>query len=163
MNGKVEIIYYNDVHMKVLADPDIRQEIKEYFKFRPLNYQFNPSFKNKVWDGWLYLYSPFNPVMYVGLLHYVLKFCKDRDYEVSLDKNLVEREEFDDDYAFQLAKEINSPYQPRDYQNDYVVHCLREGRALVIAPTACLDPQTLMEVDLDEEAAEFLNLSRLGT
>ena len=34
------------INLKVTADPGIRQEIQEFFSFRPANYQFTPSFRN---------------------------------------------------------------------------------------------------------------------
>jgi superfamily II DNA or RNA helicase len=136
MSDVVRVEYFNDVHMKVLADPDIRQELRDYFKFRPLNYQFNPKFKNKIWDGYIYLYKPFEPLIYVGLLHYVKKFCVDRGYEIQIDKRVEDRENVDDGYGYWLSKKANIPLEIRDYQNDYVVHCIREKRALILSPTS---------------------------
>ena len=132
----VELHYYDEVNMKVLSEPDIRQELREYFKFRPLSYQFNPRYKSKVWDGYIYLYNPFKPILYVGLIQYIAKFCEDRGYELRIDPKLIANESVDDDYAYQLAKMINSPFQPRDYQNEYVNHCIRNNRTLVISPTS---------------------------
>lgn len=132
----VELHYYDEVHMKVLAEPDVRQELREYFKFRPLDYQFSPRYKSKVWDGYIYLYNPFKPIIYVGLIQYIAKFCEDRGYNLQIDPKLVADESVDEDYAYQLAKMINSPYQPRDYQNEYVNHCIKNNRTLVISPTS---------------------------
>jgi superfamily II DNA or RNA helicase len=136
MSDLVKVEYFDDVHMKVTADPDIRQELRDYFRFRPLNYQFNPKFKNKIWDGYIYLYKPFEPKIYVGLLHYVKKFCEDREYAIEIDRRISQKEKVDDDYGYQLAKETNFPLSLRDYQNDYVVHCIRENRALILSPTS---------------------------
>lgn len=136
MNDIVKVEYINHTHMKVTSDPGIRQELSDYFSFRPEGYQFVPSFRNKVWDGYIRLYSPFNPLVYVGLLPYLVKFCQDRDYDLDVDNALLGKETIDDDYAYQIAEEIKSPYKPRDYQNDYVVHCLRNKRALILSPTS---------------------------
>ena len=136
MTDIVKVEYINAAHMRVTSDPSIRQELSEYFAFRPEGYQFNPKYKNKIWDGYIRLYTPFKPVLYVGLLPYLHKFCKDRNYELEVDSQLLEKIDIDDDYGYQLAKEINSPYTPRDYQNDYVVHCLRNKRAVVLSPTS---------------------------
>jgi len=136
MNDIVKVENINHTHMRVTSDPSIRQELSDYFSFRPEGYQFVPSFKNKVWDGYIRLYSPFNPFVYVGLLPYLIKFCQDREYDIDIDDALIGQENIDDDYAYQIAKEIKSPYTPRDYQNDYVVHCLRNKRALILSPTS---------------------------
>jgi len=133
---KVTIAYLDEVHMKVTSTPDVRQELCDYFKFRPLGYLFNPSYRNKIWDGYIRLYSPFKPILYVGLLHYIVKFCEDRDYEIEIDPKLIVNEKVDDDYAYQLAKQIKSPYEPRDYQNVYVNHCIKNQRALILSPTS---------------------------
>lgn len=136
MSDIVKVEYLNEVYMRVTSDPSVRQELSEYFSFRPEGYQFVPSYQNKIWDGYIRLYSPMKPVLYVGLLPYLYKFCKDREYEIVVDSKLVETENIDDDYGYQLAKDINSPFTPRDYQNDYVVHCLKNKRALILSPTS---------------------------
>jgi len=132
----IKVEYVNEVHMKVTADPSIRQELYEYFSFRPEGYQFVPSYKTRQWDGYLRLYTPFKPFLYVGLLSYIYKFAEGRGYKLDIDDKLSQKEKIDDDYGYQLAKEINSPFVPRDYQNDYVVHALRNKRALIISPTS---------------------------
>jgi len=40
MTDIVRVESLNDVHMKVLADPSVRQEIMNYFSFRQEGYQF---------------------------------------------------------------------------------------------------------------------------
>lgn len=132
----IKVEYINSVHMNVTSDPSVRQELSEYFSFRPEGYQFVPSYKNKVWDGYFRLYNPWKPILYVGLLPYLTKFCVDRGYDIDVDKALSEQIDIDNDYGYQLAKHIKSPYVPRDYQNDYVVHCLRNKRALIVSPTS---------------------------
>ena len=66
MTDVVRIEYFDDAYMKVLADPGIRQELMEYFSFRPPGYQFTPSYKNKMWDGYIRLYNPMRPLLYTG-------------------------------------------------------------------------------------------------
>lgn len=136
MSDLVKVEYLNDVNMRVTADPSIREELREFFSFRPENYKFVPSFKNKMWDGWIRIYQPMAPLLYVGLLPYLIKFCKDREYEMDIDTQLTELEVVEDNYAYDFAKHIKSPYEPRDYQNEYVTHCIKHKRALLISPTS---------------------------
>ncbi len=124
------------INLKVTADPGIRQEIQEFFSFRPANYQFTPSFKNKVWDGFIRLYSPMRPTLMVGLMKKLIIFCEDRGYDIKAPDHLIHGEEIPDDYGITIAKEVNCKFTPRDYQNKYIVDALRDSRSLSLSPTS---------------------------
>lgn len=136
MNDIVRIEYLNDVHMKVLADPGIRQELMEYFSFRPPGYQFTPAYKNRVWDGYIRLYQPMKPLLYTGLVDYIKKFCKDREYDLAIPKSMLPDDDVPDSYVEELAEEIKSKLKPRDYQIQYVLNALRNKRSLSLSPTS---------------------------
>lgn len=136
MNDIVRVEKINEVHMKVTADPSVRQEIMNYFSFRPEGYQFSPKFKARVWDGYVRLYQPLRPTLYVGLLNYLKKFCDDREYELEAPSEMITPEEIPDDYGYEIAKEIGCKFTPRDYQNDYIVNALRLRRSLSLSPTS---------------------------
>lgn len=136
MSELVKVEHINSVHMKVSADPGTLQEISEYFSFRPEGYQFSPKYKNRIWDGIIRLFQPMRPKLYVGLFPKLKKFCDDRGYDLEAPDNIAADEEFDDDYAVQLAEEIKCKFTPRDYQNDYVVNALRKRRSLSLSPTS---------------------------
>lgn len=135
---RVEVEYHNEIHMIVKSDPGIREEIKEYFSFKPEGFQFSPAFKNKMWDGFIRLYNPYRPKLYVGLLDYLRKFCDDRGYELVVDPVYGEKENIPDDYGYTIAKEVglSEKFQLRDYQNDYIVNALRCRRSLSLSPTS---------------------------
>lgn len=135
MSDLVEIEYLNSVHMRIVTDASIKQEMSDHFSFRPSGYQFNPKFKMRVWDGYIRLFSPFKPILYVGLLPHVVQFCKDRDYQVIVPDGMQD-EKIDDNYAYELAKEVGCKFTPRDYQNEYVVTALRKKRSLSLSPTS---------------------------
>ena len=136
MGDVVNVEYINSVHMKVTADPGIRQEISEYFSFKPEGWQFNPKVRARVWDGTIRLYQPMRPTLYVGLLPKLREFCEARDYHLNVPDEIGLDEKIDDDYGIELAKEINCKFIPRDYQNDYVVNALRKRRSLSLSPTS---------------------------
>jgi superfamily II DNA or RNA helicase len=136
MSEIVTVEYFNDVHMKVLADPSVRQEIMNYFSFQPAGYQFSPKYKARIWDGWVRLYQPMRPLLYTGLLSYLKKFCDDRGYELVVPDEMIMEEAISDDYGYQIAKEIGCKLEPRDYQNDYIVNALRNRRSLSLSPTS---------------------------
>ena len=130
----VEII--NAVYLKVNADSGIRMELEDYFKFQPSGYQFNPSYKNRVWDGWIRLFQALRPKLYVGLFSKLVKFCEDRGYDLKAPDHLYVAEEIPDDYGYQIAKDIGCKFEPRDYQNQYVVDAIRDSRSLSLSPTS---------------------------
>ena len=68
MTDVVNVEQINAVYLKVTADPGTRQEIQQFFSFRPNNYQFTPAYKNRMWDGWIRLYQPMRPTLFVGLM-----------------------------------------------------------------------------------------------
>lgn len=136
MSDIVRVEHLNEVHMKVLADPSVRQEIMNFFSFRPEGYQFSPKYKARVWDGWIRLYQPLRPVLYVGLSNYLRKFCEDRGYELQFSDDWTDQEKIDDNYGYEIAKLVKSKFTPRDYQNDYIVNALRNRRSLSLSPTS---------------------------
>ena len=136
MNDVVKVEKVNDVHIKVTSDPGLRHELMEYFSFRPPGYQFVPSFKNKIWDGYVRLYNPMKPYLYSGLLEYLTKFCTDRGYEISIPQELQPSLDIDDDYVLRLAEALKTPMTPRDYQVDYILNALRNSRSLSLSPTS---------------------------
>ncbi len=125
------------INLKVTADPGIRQEIQQFFSFRPSGYQFNPSFRNKIWDGYIRLYSPMRPTLLVGLMKKLIIFAEDRGYDINAPDHLIHGEDgIPDDYGITLAKEVNCKFVPRDYQNRYIVDALRDNRSLSLSPTS---------------------------
>lgn len=136
MSDIVVVEKVNEVHIKVLTDPGLRQELMQYFSFRPPGYQFVPSYKNKIWDGYVRLYNPMKPLLYTGLLEYLTKFCVDRGYELQIPRELRPRTDIDDEYVVRLASELGASLEPRDYQVDYVLNALRNNRSLSLSPTS---------------------------
>jgi superfamily II DNA or RNA helicase len=132
----VSIEKVNDVYVRVNADPGVKMEMSEYFTFKVPGAEFMPAVRNKVWDGKIRLLNTMTGMIYAGLIPYILKFCNSREYHVTIDKGLVPSNTVNDDAGMQLAKEFNSPFTPRDYQNEAVVHALKGERALLLSPTA---------------------------
>ena len=136
MTDVINVEKFNEVYMKVTADPGIRQELMNYFSFRPPGYQFTPSYKNKVWDGYVRLYNPMKPILYAGLIEYLKKFCEDREYDIKVPFEMEPHTDIPDDYIDDLVKEIGAKLKPRDYQIDYILNALRNNRSLSLSPTS---------------------------
>jgi len=136
MSEIVRVEQINAVHLKIIADSGVKMELENYFKFQPNGYQFNPSYKNRIWDGWIRIFSAMRPALYVGLYPRLKKFCEERGYVLDAPEHLILGEEVPDDYGYQIANEINCKFQPRDYQNQYIVDAIRDGRSLSLSPTS---------------------------
>tara|TARA_R110000737_G_scaffold353041_1_gene401888 strand:+ start:1105 stop:2562 length:1458 start_codon:yes stop_codon:yes gene_type:complete len=133
---EVSIEKVNEVYVRVNADPGVKMEMSEYFTFEVPGAKFMPSVRNKVWDGKIRLLNVMTGMIYAGLVPYILKFCNVREYHVTVDKGVVPNNPVQDTAGLDLAKEFNSPFVPRDYQNNAVVHALKSDRALLLSPTA---------------------------
>ena len=126
----------NEVYNKVICEPGVGYEIKDYFTFKVPNYQFMPAYKNKLWDGNIYLFNPMNCLLYGGLTEQLEIFCKSRDYKLELlsdfsSDNMSVKE------ALDFVKSLNLPFQPREYQLEAFVRCVRSRRKMLLSPTGC--------------------------
>ena len=136
MVDEVAIEKLNELNVRVEADAGIKMELSEYFTFEVPGAKFMPSVRNKYWDGKIRLFNAMTGTVYAGLVPYIHKFCKPRNYEVTYINDVHELQEVNDDAGYQLAKEYNAAFTPRDYQNNAVVHALRHNRGLLLSPTA---------------------------
>ena len=131
----------NEVYLHIEADPHVYYELRDTFQFEVPNAKFSPSYKNKWWDGIIYLFNTNNGEIYVGLLIRVIQFCKDHNYTY----------EFKNNKYYGLPFEVNesisnegvkdyvtsiSNHTPRDYQIDGIYQALKYNRKVIVSPTA---------------------------
>jgi len=82
-----------------------------------------PAYKNKFWDGKIRLFNPLTCLIYTGLMPYVEKFCKERNYLVDYIDDFS-CEEFSLKEAKDFVAKIKPTMQPRDYQLDcFCIRC----------------------------------------
>lgn len=132
----VEIEKVDEVYVRVNADPSTKMELSDFFTFEVPGASFMPAVRNKVWDGKIRLFNAMTGMVYVGLVPYIHTFCKSRNYDVQHINDVYELQTINDDAGYQLAKEYDTAFEPRDYQNDAVVHALKHNRAMMLSPTA---------------------------
>lgn len=132
----IQVEKIDNVNIKVIAEPSTKMELSGYFEFFVPGYKFMPAYKNRMWDGKIRLFNAMTGTIYAGLLPYIIKFAKDRGYDVTVDKALYPEDDFYENAGFDLAKEFDSAFTPRDYQNDAVAHALYNNRTLFLSPTA---------------------------
>jgi superfamily II DNA or RNA helicase len=140
-NGHIIIQKKNEVYLIIQAEPHIYYELRDAFQFEVPNAKFSPSYKNKWWDGRIYLFNVDTREIYIGLLDRIIRFCETHNYTY----------EFTNNKFYGLPFEINeniskegvkdymtaiSRHAPRDYQIEGVYDALRHNRKLLISPTA---------------------------
>ena len=136
MIEKISIDKKNEVHMLVQSEPGVEQEISEYFTFFVPGYRFMPSYKNKMWDGKIRLYNLRSKELYTGLLNHLLRFTKDREYEVEYKSFPRILNKYNKDDYERFVKSLVLNIHARDYQIDAFLHAINHERCLLLSPTA---------------------------
>ncbi len=131
----VQVEKYDEVYIKVKAEPSIMMEMSEYFTFEVPGAKFMPAYRSKFWDGKIRLLNVMTGLLYAGLTKYVEEFCKSREYEIEYVSDFSS-ENFSVKEAKDFIEKLKPTMQPRDYQIDAFVHAVRERRALLLSPTA---------------------------
>jgi len=131
----VQVERFDEVYIKIKADPGVMMELSEYFTFDVPGAKFMPAYKMKVWDGKVRLLNVMTGLLFAGLLRYVEEFCRSREYIVEHLSDFSS-EEFSLKEADEFVSKLKPTMQPRDYQLDAFVHAVRERRALLLSPTA---------------------------
>lgn len=126
----------DQVHVQLLCERHILKELENEFKFRPPGYQWVPSYKARYWDGFIKLLNVETGIIYAGLSNQISIACKKLGYSVEIDKKLkLIDESIPENAGYDLAKDFDCKFPPRDYQNNAVVHGLTHKRALMLSPT----------------------------
>lgn len=131
----VTISLIDATFMRVETEPHILMEIRDAFSFYVKGYQFQPAFRNKMWDGKIYLLNAFQKRMYVGLWRKLQEWCERNGYEFI---NHLPVEKGQDAESFIDTLQVTSggnPIQIRDYQKDAFLTAIREDRQLLVSPT----------------------------
>lgn len=136
MTEKIILHKKNEAFIQFECDRSVAQELSEYFTFFVPGYQFTPAYKQKIWDGKIRLANLRDFSIYHGLVPYIEKFCKEREYELEVGDNILTTENFSLVEAVDFARTLNLPFEPRDYQIQSFVHAIRNKRILLLSPTA---------------------------
>lgn len=132
----------NDVHLKVITDPSIAQELSDHFTFDVPGAKFHPLYRNKMWDGKVRLFSMLTKELYVGLLAYLEHFAEVNQYKI--DYTNFSNPGANPSITYEEVKEFceslnlgskGEPLQIRDYQIDAIHKAIVDGRRLLLSPT----------------------------
>jgi len=131
----------DEVYAKIQCEKSVAKELHEYFSFLVPGYQFVPAYRNKIWNGKIYLYHLNTSQIYLGLLPYLEEFCSSREYTFEYQNGLDVEDEYSDYHARKFISKINphsrgEPIEVREHQITAYVHAMQNRRALLLSPTA---------------------------
>ena len=131
----IEIKKLNESWIHLSGDHDELLSIKEHFKFRPANYQWNPKYKSGIWSGWIFLMDRQNRLP-IGLYMRLKKLLKMLNIEYT--NNFVKTSvNISDDAIVKYSKEVvELEHNLRDYQIEAIRESFKQQKAVVLSPTA---------------------------
>jgi hypothetical protein len=141
MTDIIKISKINEAYVKIFCEPSISAELSEYFSFFVPGYNFTPAFRNKTWNGKIYLYNKQTSQIYCGLINYIESFAKERNYTIIYDDKVLQTTSFSIHEAKEYANSLqiqsrNKDIDARDYQIEAFAYCIRNRRQMLISPTA---------------------------
>lgn len=136
MDNVIIVKKVNEVYAYIEAEKYIHQEISEFFKFRVPNHQFMPAFQNKLWDGFVRLYNRQDRILYIGLLHHLKDFAKNRNYILDIAEDFDLPTKCDGKQLNDFIEKLKLPFTLNEHQFKGIENCINNERALVISPTS---------------------------
>ena len=131
----------DEVYVHLECEDGIKAELSDFFSFFAPNYQFNPLYKKKVWNGKIYLFNKKKSHLYAGLIRYLKEFCEERKFKLKIDPSVQAFNEFTLEEAHEFAKSLNlqsrnKSIEPRDYQFTGFLKSVKYKKLLLLSPTA---------------------------
>ena len=130
---KVTVSKVDEVFMHVDCDDGLAKDLHDFFSFKVPGAKFMPSYRNKWWDGKVYLFSIKTHKIYIGLLPYVDEFCRERGFDFEGIQDVIGHKHKLKEFNI---KDLNLPFEPRDYQLEAFASAVKYGRQLLLSPTA---------------------------
>ena len=144
MADRIIIQKKNEANLLVACDHGIAAELRDFFSFYVPGYKFMPAYRNKVWDGKVYLYNVQAQELPVGLLPYVKNFAAKREYSIEYEDgpygppenyNEVDPKEIMEFIDSLQLKSHGEKIEVRDYQFDAICESIRRKRVILLSPT----------------------------
>ncbi len=134
----IRVKEYNEVFVQLDGDKSILYELSDYFTFKVPGFQFSPKYRAGYWNGSIGLFKKKDRIIYKGLLPEIISFAEKRDYHLDIDESLIVTDEYSKDELELFITKLNLPkkLEIRDYQKKYLLHCIRNKRALCLSPTS---------------------------
>jgi superfamily II DNA or RNA helicase len=135
--AEVLIKKVNETFIRVIAEKSILKEIESQFKYRPLNFRFDPNYINRIWDGYIKLFRADTKLFYIGILDSLVMFLQKQGYCFKISGDFAGTKQFSEHEARMFIKTLNLPsnLEVRDYQLKYFITSVRNRRAICVSPT----------------------------
>lgn len=136
----ITVLKKDEVHLKVMCEPSIAQELHNHFSFEVPGAKFHPLYRSKMWDGKMRLFSMFTKELYVGLKPYLEHFAEVNEYTLDTEKYV----QTSDSAPLEVVKKFieglklaskGKALEVRDYQVEAVYKAINDGRRLLLSPT----------------------------
>ena len=117
------------------------QELTDFFTFEVPNAKFMPMVRNRMWDGKIRLFSPGTGQIYVGLLQYIIEYCKNNNVKYTIEEGVEDGRNVMGTVVRGFVKSLKpkskgKSLKIRDYQIQAMQHAISRNRALLVSPTA---------------------------
>lgn len=136
MRDVIRLEKVNELHLKVVAEPSLVQELSDVLTFTVPGAKFMPAVRNKFWDGKIRLLNSLTGLTYAGLVNEISAFCKIRDYQLSVDDKLLPETTLTDDIITKYLEYCKLNVSPRDYQLQAFRKAVESDRGVFLSPTA---------------------------
>ena len=132
----------NEVDIHVEAEPHVLYELQDYFSFDVDGASFSPAYRNRQWNGKIYLFSVNTKRIHGGLVYRLCKFLDKHGYDWEFENNKFYGAPYEIDESVSLLGVENfmkncSDKEPRNYQVEAVYTALKEYRKTIVSPTGC--------------------------
>lgn len=136
LHDLIRVSKIDEVYMMLQCEKSTAQEICDLFTYLVPGHEYMPPYKKKLWDGKIRLFQLRERKLYIGLLPYLEKFCKSRNYGIEVASDVYRRNNINLDDLYAFITELDIPYEIRDYQLDGILYVLNHKRCVLVSPTA---------------------------
>lgn len=140
MKNDIVVKKLNETYCHITADEHIRQELADNFKFFIPSAKFQPSFKQKLWDGYIRLYNKNTSQMLVGLEEKIKTYAHSNDFSYHTEGfGATENISIEETEKYLETLNITSdgnPIKAYDYQLHGIQYALNNHRCILQSPTA---------------------------
>lgn len=136
--SKIIVEKINESFLRIHTDPDVFQELYEYFTFKAPNYQYSPLYRQHKWSGDIHLLSKRTKQLPAGLIRHVEIFAKEYNHSVEGFLSLAENYALVNARDFSQALRLSAhkaPITPHEHQILAIAKALRYKRVILESST----------------------------
>ncbi len=131
----------NEVHLRVKTEPNVARELSDFFTFEVPGARFMPSYRRRIWDGKIRLYSVATNEVYVGLLPYIEEFAKRNEIDIEYKEGILNERKYENNELDRFIRRVSpkskgKDLEIRDYQRNAFSYAVGNNRSLLLSPTA---------------------------